>query len=69
MGYGGFKDLTRRKTSDKIWRDKALQSQKIRNMMDINVDLFQCFAIYVLLRVQINLLVLVLKMKISQAKN
>ena len=65
MGYGRFKDLTRRKASDKIWRDKALQLQKIRNIMDINVDFLQWFTIYVLLRVQINLLALVLKMKIS----
>ena len=39
MAYGGFKDLTRRTASDKTLRDKALILLKIRNMMNINVDL------------------------------
>ena len=41
MAYGDFKDLNRRTTSDKILRDKALILLKIRNMMDIKVDLLQ----------------------------
>ena len=41
MAYGDFKDLTRRTVSDKILRDQAFNIAKIRNMMEINVDLLQ----------------------------
>ena len=41
MVYGDFKDLTRRTAADKIFRDKAFHIAKIRNMMDINMDLLQ----------------------------
>ena len=34
-----LKDLNRRTASDKILRDKAFNMLKIRNMMDINVEL------------------------------
>ena len=36
MGYGNFKDLTRRTASDKILRDKVYNTAKIQNMMDID---------------------------------
>ena len=60
--YGDFKDLTRRAASDKILRDKDFILLKIRNMMDISVDLLQ-WSISLLiqnifvgpLRLQINL--------------
>ena len=41
MVYGDFKDLNRRTAADKVLGDKALL--KIQNMMDINMDLLQCF--------------------------
>ena len=41
MGHGDFKALTRRTASDKILCDKYLILLKIRNMMDINMDLLQ----------------------------
>ena len=41
MGHGDFKALTRRTASDKILFDKYLILLKIRNMMDINMDLLQ----------------------------
>ena len=42
-------DITRRTTSDKILRDKAILI-KIRNMMDINVDLLQWFINFLIKR-------------------
>ena len=41
MGYGDFKDLTRRKASGKISHDEAFILMKIRNTMDTIVDLLQ----------------------------
>ena len=43
MAYGDFKVLLRRTTSNKILSDKAFNIAKIRNTMDINVDLFHWF--------------------------
>ena len=43
MAYGDFKDLLRRTASDKILHDKAINSVKIENMIDIIVDLLQWF--------------------------
>ena len=39
MAFRDFKDLTRRTASDKILHNKAFNIGKIRNIMDINVDL------------------------------
>ena len=41
MAYGDFKDLIRRTASDKYCMIKHLILLKIRNMMDMNVDLLQ----------------------------
>ena len=71
MVYGDFKDLTRRTAPDKILRDKKhLILLKIRNMMDVNIDLLQ-WSMNCLIKnplyLQINLLsVVVLKMRICQ---
>ena len=43
MAYGDFKDLTRATDSDKNCVIKHLMLLKIRNTMDINVDLLQWF--------------------------
>ena len=43
MAYGGFKDLSRRTTSDKVLSDKTLILLKIQNIIEINKDLFQWF--------------------------
>ena len=43
MAYVDFKDLKRRTVADKVLCDKAFNIAKIRNMMDINVDLLQWF--------------------------
>ena len=40
MAYGDFKDLTRRKVSDKILRNKNLTLLKILNMMDFKESCF-----------------------------
>ena len=45
--------------------DKAFNIEKIRNMMDINVDLLQ-WSIYFLIKI---ILVVALKMRIFQTKN
>ena len=45
MAYGDFKDLTRRRASNKILHDKYLTLLKIRNMTDIKVDLLPWFII------------------------
>ena len=39
IAYGDFKDLTRGTVSDTTFHDKAFNIAKIRNMMDISVDL------------------------------
>ena len=41
MAYGDFKDLNRRTAANKVYVIKHLVLLKIRNMMDINVDLRQ----------------------------
>ena len=46
MAYGDFKDLTRRRASNKILHDKYLILLKIRNMTDIKVDLLPWFIIF-----------------------
>ena len=43
MAYGDFKDLARRKTSDKVLRDKAFNAAKTLNMLDIKGDLLLWF--------------------------
>ena len=42
MAYGDFKDLNSRTICDRVLRVRYLILLKIRNMMDINVDLLQC---------------------------
>ena len=39
--YGDFKDLNRRTAADKVSHYKAFNIAKIKNMMDINLDLLQ----------------------------
>ena len=41
MAYENLKDLIGRTDSDKILRDKVFNIGKIRDMMEINVDLLQ----------------------------
>ena len=41
MAYGDFKDLNSRTICDRVLRVRYLILLKIRNMMDINVDLLQ----------------------------
>ena len=41
MAYSVFKYLTRRRASDKVLPDRTFNITKIRNMMDINVNLLQ----------------------------
>ena len=43
MAYGDFKDLARRKDSDKVLRHKAFNIAKILNMMDIKDGLLLWF--------------------------
>ena len=43
MGYGDFKDSTRRTASDKILHKENLILLKIQNIMDIKEVLLQCF--------------------------
>ena len=64
MAYGDFKDLTRRTASDKILIKHLIQL-KIRNMMDINVDLFHWFRNFLIKKLQAEQL----KMKIFLIKN
>ena len=42
MAYGDSKDLTRRTTSAELCAIKHLLLLKIRNMMDIRMELLQC---------------------------
>ena len=60
MAYGDFKDLSRKKASDKTLHDNHLILLKIQNMMDIKGVLLQWF-INVWMK---KLLVVLLKMKI-----
>ena len=49
MEYGDFKDLPRRRVTDKVLRDNAFKPLlKIPNIMDINVDLLQWFIIFLI---------------------
>ena len=69
MAYGDLKDLTRKTASDKILCDKAFKVYndlllKMQNI-NINVDLLQ-WSINFLIK---KLLVVVVKMKISQTEN
>ena len=73
MAYGDFKDLTRRTASNKILRDKAFNIPKSpkydgyqKNLASMVYKFFDKKKL--LLRAQINLLVVVLKMKIFQTK-
>ena len=65
MAYENLKDLIGRTDSDKILRDKIFNIGKIRDMMEINVDLLQWSRNFLIRK----LLVVVLKMIIFQTKN
>ena len=72
MAYGGFKDLPRRTASDELLPCKALTLLKLRNMIDINVHLFQRFinlCIESPLFLLINLLLVLLKKGLCQNEN
>ena len=69
MAYGYFKDLTRRTASDKILRDKAFNIAKNPKYDGYQRGLASMVYKFFLLCVQINLLVVVFKMKIFQTKN
>ena len=69
MVYGDFKDLTRRTASDKILRDKAFNIAKNPKYDGYQRGLASMVYKSFLLCVQINLLVVVFKMKIFQTKN
>ena len=58
MAYADFKDLTRRKAFHEIWRNKAFNFAK-RGLASMIYKFF----------LKKNLLVVVLKMRISQTKN
>ena len=75
MAYGDLKDLTRKTAYDKILCDKAFNISKnpkydgyLRGLASI---VYECFTKKkkTLASVQINLLVVILKLKISQEKN
>ena len=75
MAYGDLKDLTRKTAYDKILCDKAFNISKnpkydgyFRGLASI---VYECFTKKkkTLVSVQINLLVVILKLKISQEKN
>ena len=65
MAYGDFKDLTRRTTFDKILCDKAFNIAKNPNMKNIKGFMLQ----WIIKFFDEKLLVVLLKMKRSQAKN
>ena len=65
MAYGDFKDLNRRTAADKVLGDKALL--KIHNMMDINMDLLQCFINFLIKKLLVE--PLCLQIKIFLVKN
>ena len=46
MTYKDFKDLRRRTVADKVLCNKGFILLNIWNMMDINLDLLQCFIIF-----------------------
>ena len=57
MAYGDFKDMSRWTDSDKVLRDKAILL-KIKNMMDINVDLFHWFIKFLIEKLVVLILLL-----------
>ena len=69
MAYGYFKDLTRRTASDKILHDKGFNIAKNPKYDEYQRGLASMVYKFFLLCVQINLLVVVFKMKIFQTKN
>ena len=64
MAYGYFKDLTRRTASDKILHDKGFNIAKNPKYDEYQRGLASMVYKFFLLCVQINLLVVVFKMKI-----
>ena len=73
MAYGDFKYLSRRTVSDKILRDKTFNIAKNLKydgyQRGLTSMIYTFFDKKLLLRVQIYLLVVVLKMRIFQIKN
>ena len=73
MAYGDFKDFTRRTASDEILRDKAFNIAKSPKYDGYQRGLvsmvYKFFDKKLLLRVQINLLPAVLKIRICQTSN
>ena len=73
MAYGDFKDLTRRTASHEILPDKAFNVAKNPKYDGYQKGfasmVYKCFDKKLLLRVQINLLVVVSKVRIFQTKN
>ena len=65
MAYGDFKDLNRSTFSDKLLCNEGLILLKIRNMVDIIVDLLHLLINFLVKK----LLVVVLKIKIFPVKN
>ena len=63
MTYEDFKDFISRTAADKVLRDKTLP--KIKNMMDINVDLLKWFLILFYKKLKVVLL----KKKLCKMKN
>ena len=63
MTYEDFKDFISRTAADKVLRDKTLP--KIKNMMDINVDLLKWFLILFCKKLKVVLL----KKKLCKMKN
>ena len=46
MADGDFKDLNRRTAANKVLLHKAFNFTEIQKMVDINMDLLQCFIIF-----------------------
>ena len=56
MACGNFKELNRRAAADKYYVIKHLILLKIRNMIDVNVDLSQWFINSLIKKIQVVLL-------------
>ena len=56
MACGNFKELNRRTAADKYYVIKHLILLKIRNMIDVNVDLSQWFINSLIKKIQVVLL-------------
>ena len=73
MPYGDFKDLTRRTAWNKTLHDKALNIPKYQKYDQYQRGLASMVHNFldkkILLHMQINLVVMVLKIKISQSNN